>query len=70
MEHCSDNSIVLTLTRIEEFRILHFVMTSMGDAVVLSPLELQKKIIDSAEKIIKKQEKHGSVSHWGTELYF
>jgi predicted DNA-binding transcriptional regulator YafY len=43
------------LNEVEEFRIIHFIMTSMGEAVVLSPPELQQKILDAAEKIKKNQ---------------
>jgi predicted DNA-binding transcriptional regulator YafY len=43
------------LNEVEEFRIIHFIMTSMGDAIVLSPPELQQKILDAAEKITQNQ---------------
>jgi predicted DNA-binding transcriptional regulator YafY len=54
-ENCPDGSIILTLSEAEEFRVLHFIMTSMGDAIVLSPPDLQQKILDAAEKIKKNQ---------------
>jgi proteasome accessory factor B len=50
-----DDSIILALKEVEEFRILNFIMTSMGEAIVLSPPELQQKILDAAEKIKKNQ---------------
>jgi predicted DNA-binding transcriptional regulator YafY len=43
------------LNEVEEFRIIHFIMTSLGEAIVLSPPELQQKILDAAEKIKKNQ---------------
>ena len=54
-ENCADDTVILTLNEVEEFRIIHFIMTSMGDAIVLSPPELQQKILDAAEKIKKNQ---------------
>ena len=54
-ETCADNTVILTLNEVEEFRIIHFIMTSMGDAIVLSPPELQQKILDAAEKITQNQ---------------
>jgi predicted DNA-binding transcriptional regulator YafY len=55
VEKSDDDSIILALKEVEEFRILHFIMTSMGEAIVLSPPELQQKILDAAEKIKKNQ---------------
>lgn len=55
IEKGDDDSVILTLNEIEEFRILNFIMTSMGDAIVLSPPELQQKILNAAEKIKKNQ---------------
>ena len=55
IEKGNDDSIILALKEVEEFRILNFIMTSMGEAVVLSPPELQQKILDAAEKIKKNQ---------------
>ena len=54
-ENCPDGSIILTLSEVEEFRIVHFIMTSMGDAIVLSPPELQQKILETVKKIEKNQ---------------
>jgi predicted DNA-binding transcriptional regulator YafY len=54
-EICADNTVILSLNEVEEFRIIHFIMTSMGDAIVLSPPELQQKILDAAEKITQNQ---------------
>ena len=55
IEKGNDDSIILTLNEVEEFRIIHFIMTSLGEAIVLSPPELQQKILDAAEKIKKNQ---------------
>ena len=55
IENGDEDSVILTLKEVEEFRIIHFIMTSQGDAVVLSPPELQQKILDAAEKIKKNQ---------------
>jgi hypothetical protein len=49
--YSDDDSIILALKEV----ILNFIMTSMGEAVVLSPPELQQKILDAAEKIKKNQ---------------
>lgn len=54
-EKLGEDSIIVTLNEVEEFRVLHFIMTSMGDAVVLSPPELQQRIVGSARKIEKNQ---------------
>jgi predicted DNA-binding transcriptional regulator YafY len=54
-ENCADDTVILTLNEVEEFRILHFIMTSMGDAIVLSPPELQQKILETVKKIEKNQ---------------
>ena len=54
-ENCADDTVILTLNEVEEFRILHFIMTSMGDAIVLSPPELQQKVLETVKKIEKNQ---------------
>ena len=55
IEKGDDDSIILTLNEVEEFRIVHFIMTSMGDAIVLSPPELQQRILETVKKIEKNQ---------------
>ncbi len=52
-----DGSILLTLHDIEEYRVLNFVLTSGGNAVILGPEFLAKTAIDMASKLIKNQNK-------------
>lgn len=52
-----DGSILLTLHDIEEYRVLNFVLTSGGNAVILSPASLIKNALDMANKFITNQNK-------------
>ncbi len=55
-EQNADDSLTLTLQGIEEFRVLNYVLTSGGDAVILSPESLKQKALDMAKNVIRNQE--------------
>jgi predicted DNA-binding transcriptional regulator YafY len=54
-EQQTDGSIILTLQGIEEYRILNFVLTSGGNATIISPTSLAKDAIKMANNFIKNQ---------------
>ncbi len=53
VEECADGSAIVSLENIEEYRVLNFILTSNGEADVLSPDGLKKKVRASAENVIR-----------------
>ena len=49
----SDNSAIVTLGEIEEYRVVNFVLTANGEATILAPDSLKEKIRVSAENVLK-----------------
>lgn len=54
-EEQPDGSVILTLHDIQEYRLMNFILTSEGNAVIIAPEDLRQRAIEKAEGFLKAQ---------------